>query len=51
VETVFLMTRWEYSYLSSSIVREVANLGGDYREMVPAPVADVIRRTLSGPYL
>ncbi len=47
VDTVFLMTRWEYSYLSSSIVREVAQLGGNYSEMVPPPVrkpiADALR--------
>jgi pantetheine-phosphate adenylyltransferase len=46
VETVFLMTKWEYSYLSSSIVREVATLGGDYSEMVTEPVADMIRQAL-----
>lgn len=38
VDTIFLMTKWEYSYLSSSIVREVANLGGDVSQMVPEPV-------------
>jgi pantetheine-phosphate adenylyltransferase len=46
VETVFLMTKWEYSYLSSSIVREVATLGGDFNPMVPGPVAEVIHRAL-----
>ncbi|CAN5516416.1 pantetheine-phosphate adenylyltransferase [soil metagenome] len=46
IDTVFLMTRWEYSYLSSSIVREVAQLGGDYTEMVPKPVVDAIQRSL-----
>jgi pantetheine-phosphate adenylyltransferase len=46
IDTVFLMTKWEHSYLSSSIVREVATLGGDYSEMVPGPVAEVIRRVL-----
>lgn len=47
VETVFLMTKWEYSYLSSSIVKEVATLGGDYRPMVPAPVGAMIERALA----
>lgn len=42
IDTVFLMTRWEYSYLSSSIVKEVATLGGDYRALVPPAVARVI---------
>jgi pantetheine-phosphate adenylyltransferase len=46
IETVFLMTRWEYSYLSSSIVKEVATLGGDYSELVPAAVAPIIAAAL-----
>jgi pantetheine-phosphate adenylyltransferase len=47
VEMVFLMTKWEYSYLSSSIVREVAVLGGDFSEMVPGPTAEILRRALA----
>lgn len=47
LETLFLMTKWEYSYLSSSIVREVALLGGDVSEMVSAPVAAIISQALS----
>lgn len=46
IETVFLMTKWEHSYLSSSIVREVAMLGGNYEELVPAPVATIIKSAL-----
>jgi pantetheine-phosphate adenylyltransferase len=46
IDTVFLMTKWEYSYLSSSIVREVALLGGDYSEMVPEQTVEVLRRAL-----
>ena len=42
IDTVFLMTTWEHSYLSSSIVREVALLGGDYHEMVPPSVAHIM---------
>ncbi|MFQ3586554.1 MAG: pantetheine-phosphate adenylyltransferase [Fimbriimonadaceae bacterium] len=42
IETVFLMTNWEHSYLSSSIVREVATLGGDISEMVPEPVRQIV---------
>lgn len=47
IETVFLMTKWDYSYLSSSIVREVALLGGDYSEMVPKPVLRAMQAALS----
>lgn len=39
-ETVFLMTQWEHSYLTSSIVREIARLGGDYANFVPEKVAE-----------
>ena len=46
VETVFLMTKWDHNYLSSSMVREVAKYGGDYSTMVPPGVAEVIREAL-----
>ena len=38
IETVFLMAREEYSFLSSHIVKEVAQLGGDVSSMVPPAV-------------
>lgn len=38
IETLFVMTNWEHSYLSSSAVREVADLGGPYAGLVPVPV-------------
>lgn len=47
IDTVFLMTKWEHSYLSSSIVREVVQLGGDYREFVHPAVAEMIARSMS----
>ena len=49
VETVFLMTSPEHGYLSSSIVREVAQLGGEYVGMVPPGVAEVVRAALANP--
>ena len=48
IESVFLMTNWEYSYLSSSIVREVAILGGDISEMVPKAVSELVAEALKG---
>lgn len=38
IETVFLLTSSETSFLSSSIVREVIEFKGDYSKMVPASV-------------
>lgn len=46
IETVFLMTKWEHSFLSSSVVREVAQLGGDYAQFVPPAVAAVLAEKL-----
>ena len=47
VETVFFMTSPELAYLSSSIVREVALLGGDFSGMVPPSVAAILRAHLA----
>lgn len=38
IETLFLMPKQDYSYVSSSIVRTVAELGGDSSIFVPEPV-------------
>jgi pantetheine-phosphate adenylyltransferase len=39
IDTVFFMTGVEHSYLSSSLVREIAAFGGDVSAMVPQSVA------------
>ncbi len=39
VETFFIMTNNQYSFLSSSIVKEVAKYGGNISELVPLVVA------------
>ncbi len=43
LETLFLMPKEEYSYVSSRLVKEVAGLGGDVAAFVPAPVASALR--------
>lgn len=44
VDTVFLTTSVEYSYVSSSIVREIASYGGDISQFVPECIVDDIYR-------
>lgn len=44
VETVFMMTGAEYSYLSSNIVREIALLGGSVEGLVPDSVKQRLRK-------
>jgi pantetheine-phosphate adenylyltransferase len=43
VDTVFFMTDERNHYVSSSLVKEVASLGGDVTGLVPAPVAAALR--------
>ena len=43
IETVFLMPREEYTYLSSRLVREVARLGGCVEGLVPSPVQVLLK--------
>ena len=43
VETIFLMPRESYTYLSSSIIREVAKLGGDISNFVTPHVESVLK--------
>lgn len=43
VETVFLMTAGKYSFLSSSVVKEVARYGGDVSKFVPKCVERALR--------
>jgi pantetheine-phosphate adenylyltransferase len=38
VETIFLMPDHKYTFLSSSMVREIADLGGDFKNFVPPAV-------------
>lgn len=42
IETVFLMPDEKYTYLSSSLVKEIARLGGNIEEFVPEHVRSVI---------
>jgi len=42
VETIFLTTNLQYSYLSSTIVREIASYGGDISQFVPPEFIDRI---------
>src|SRR5262249_44932590 len=38
IETVFLMSRIEYTHLSSSLIRQVASFGGDLRKFLPPAI-------------
>jgi len=45
IETVFLLPDPAHAHVSSSLVRQVASLGGDVSPYVPAAVADYLAKT------
>jgi pantetheine-phosphate adenylyltransferase len=47
IETLFMMPKEIHSYVSSSTVKEVARLGGDTSEFVPACVQRMLERKLA----
>jgi pantetheine-phosphate adenylyltransferase len=48
VETIFLMPKDEYTFISSRLVREIAGLGGDVSKFVPAAVQEALKQKLAG---
>ncbi len=48
IETVFLMAGEAYSFVSSRLVKEVANLGGSVAGLVPGPVESRLRQRIKG---
>ena len=44
LETFFIMTKNQYSFLSSSIVKEVAKYNGDVSELVPPLVNEALKK-------
>lgn len=47
IETVFLMSSPRYSFLNSSITKEVARYGGDISRLVPKNIAESLRKKFS----
>lgn len=47
IVTMFVATKPEYGYLSSSLVKQVAGLGGGVDSLVPAPVAAALKERFS----
>jgi len=48
VETIFMMPKDTYTFLSSRIVKEIARLGGDVKTFVPAHVQDALAKKFAG---
>ena len=50
IETLFMVARGRYAYLSSSIVKEVAMFGGDVSCFVPKIVENALKEKIEGGY-
>ncbi len=48
IETMFMMTRNEYSFLSSSMIKELAQFGGSIQGLVPTEVEKAIHKKFCG---
>jgi pantetheine-phosphate adenylyltransferase len=47
VDTVFFMTSLEHGYVSSSLVKEIAQFGGDVSSMIPSAAEAALRQVLA----
>ena len=47
IESIYIIASPNYSFLSSTGVRELATFGGDISELVPAPVASALAERLA----
>lgn len=47
METIFLMTKSEFSYISSSLVKEVFTFGGNISDLVPEKVIDYMKKKVN----
>ena len=47
IETVFLMPSEEYTYVNSTVVKEIAILGGRVDCFIPAPVAEALAKKIA----
>jgi pantetheine-phosphate adenylyltransferase len=46
IETIFMMPKDTYTFLSSRLVKEIARLGGDVSQFVPPTIAKALKRKL-----
>jgi len=47
IETIFVMTSEEYGFVNSTMVRQVAMLGGDVSNLIPEPVFKRVKQRIA----
>ena len=46
IETIFIMTSEQYGFTSSTLIREIASLGGDLSNLIPKSVQERLKKRL-----
>jgi len=46
IETLFMVTNANYSYISSSIVKEIADLGGNFADLLPSEIYEEVKQKI-----
>ena len=49
MESIFLTPSEKYSYVSSSLIKEIASLGGDVNKFVPGVVEEELKKKFKKP--
>lgn len=44
IETIFFLASVQYAYLSASLVKEIARMGGELKEFLPGPVITALKK-------
>ena len=47
IETVFIMTSEQYGFTSSTLIREIASLGGDLSNLIPKSIYERLKKRLN----
>ncbi len=47
IETVFIMTSEQYGFTSSTLIREIASLGGDLTNLIPQNIRERLKKRLN----
>jgi pantetheine-phosphate adenylyltransferase len=47
IETIFIMTSEQYGFTSSTLIREIASLGGDLSNLIPCNVYERLKKHLN----
>jgi pantetheine-phosphate adenylyltransferase len=47
IETIFIMTSEQYGFTSSTLIREIASLGGDLSNLIPSSVYERLKKHLN----